>query len=484
MAHLPFTSDEMVNPLGQVLALVTQNEAYSAATGYIAELSSLLDNVFPVRTPGVTDTRLAFVLFLVLVYFTSLFVCWAWTLRESFRSGVRARSAPITALFVLLSFANVAIAWWYIVQFMVSDRANYTNLDEWVAYSDWFVKAYEHVTATPQQWFWSSQLLLFAIIVTVFVYIENYRVYGKRPAAVLWLGCAAAISLCFPLCLISVINAKPVVRRSRYFVPVNKTVIVAAVVGCVSIVLLPFMGPGTYGPVLAALHGAVMVPTVLAQLFPKDIYGHTRANIPELRKLIEWTKVGGAKRASPTTAEDATSEDVSALEESVTGLTSPRREGDIDLIALEDSTPHPQQEATAPQYRQNWIGILYAILAGFALNVQVNNLVNVVLTHEHKAGSVAALRAGFCSNPSQCSISFDLVNCTVSAVAFILFAGQGRLGLRCLFALGCVVWSLPVVFPMYLAYRESVTDPATLPPLTRPKRWFGLLASPKKKAAA
>eukprot|EP00658_Telonema_sp_P-2_P079902 TRINITY_DN7851_c0_g1_i2.p1 TRINITY_DN7851_c0_g1~~TRINITY_DN7851_c0_g1_i2.p1 ORF type:complete len:228 (+),score=33.18 TRINITY_DN7851_c0_g1_i2:346-1029(+) len=227
---------------------------------------------------------------MVSVYFISLFVCWAQTLRESFRSGVRARSVVITVLLVVLSFVNVAIAWWYIALFMSSDRALYTNLDEWVADSDWFVKAYEYVTATPQQWFWSSQLLLFTITVSVFVYVENYRVYGKRPASILWLGCAAAISLCFPLWLVSVVNAKPVVRRSRYFVPINKMVVAAAVVGCVCIVLLPYMGAGTYTPVLAGLHGAVMIPTALAQLFPKDIYGYTPANIPQLRKLISWSK--------------------------------------------------------------------------------------------------------------------------------------------------------------------------------------------------
>ncbi|MBM4252742.1 MAG: hypothetical protein FJ146_12275 [Deltaproteobacteria bacterium] len=71
--------------------------------------------------------------------------------------------AVATMLIATGAVAGVG-TWLYVVKFFVWTYTTQSagNWHEWVANADLFVQAYRLVSQTPEQWFWSSQLLLFA----------------------------------------------------------------------------------------------------------------------------------------------------------------------------------------------------------------------------------------------------------------------------------------------------------------------------------
>jgi alpha-1,2-mannosyltransferase len=79
--------------------------------------------------------------------------------------AVRAEKVAFFVATLLIATGLVAAVstWFYVIKFFVwtfNTQAG-GNWHDWVANSDLFIQAYRLVSETPEQWFWSSQLLLF-----------------------------------------------------------------------------------------------------------------------------------------------------------------------------------------------------------------------------------------------------------------------------------------------------------------------------------
>ncbi len=338
------------------------------------------------------------------LYFVLLFLTWVHSIRDLFRVGWP--RYPVLSLLLLgLGLYNVIAAWALIFSWL-SDEFYESKLNQGDSFTweDWFVeiqlfqKAYEMVIATFYQWFWSSQLLHFVSSLVVFTYIEFHRSDAVRPLSNFWLGCVAAISLCFPYVLYIVANTKLKRRRERLFVPFSGLLVVCMVVANVAVILLPRVEDSQFGPVLAALHLSLCVPLGIAQIFPSQVY------------------------ATETEAE---------------------------------------QWSSRFTFGTLWAGLLYTFLAGVALCVQIFNVLTAVGAHsDDDVGVVRSFWDAFCANPSQCSISNDVLRTSLLFMLFLLWVGgsdeHGRMPLRyrLLLTLLTPLLSVGVTFPVWAAYRE------------------------------
>jgi len=223
---------------------------------------------------------------LTAVYFVTLFgsllhavVDLPWSLRRGAKdsSPAQKRSRLWTTsrnvAIAVYALAAAVLAWYHIFDFMAGDRAGYPSTAQWVAESSWFVKAYERVTATPAQWFWSSQLLQGVGTIVVFTFVESTRCAGIRALSSFWLGCSAAISLAFPLFIGGVWNTPSSVYRARLAVPPSRLLVVGVFASSMAVVLLPRVESTVYGPVLGTVHVALLVPLALRQLVPELVGG-------------------------------------------------------------------------------------------------------------------------------------------------------------------------------------------------------------------
>lgn len=112
----------------------------------------------------------------MLVYFGTLgYSCWHVASRTfaPYLQALRRLSGAfrtekvaflVATLLIVTGLVAAFSTWYYVLKFFYWSYTTQAGGDwhEWVANSDLFVQAYRLVSQTPEQWFWSSQLLLFA----------------------------------------------------------------------------------------------------------------------------------------------------------------------------------------------------------------------------------------------------------------------------------------------------------------------------------
>ena len=315
--------------------------------------------------------------------------------------SAKARTAARNIFAVTLAFASVAMAWYHITVFMLEDRAAYPDAVTWVRDSSWFVKAYALVTATPQQWLWSSQLLQGVGTIVVFCFVESFRSGGARPLSSFWLGCAAAISFAFPLFVAAVWNTPGATYNRRLLVPFQPLLLAAVVASAVAVVLLPSVTTDAYGPVLATVHVALLAPLAVAQLFGASI--------------------GPAERSvAPTSSADVA-----------------------------------RRRLVVHSLKVLWLPATYGALAGLGLMAHIHNIVKTLEAAGGLGPFVDLIGGAFCANACQCSISGDvLVTSFFAAVMIAIDHRTLSAGARFTLVAFTPIASFSTTLPCYLAARE------------------------------
>jgi hypothetical protein len=315
----------------------------------------------------------------------------------------RASTAMRNVIVFVFAGAAVTLAWYHITLFMLDDRAKYADTRTWVEKSSWFVQAYEQVTATPQQWYWSAQLLHGVVSISVFMYVESFRC-GIRPLSSFWLGCAAAISLAFPLFAAAVWNTPRHAWTRNYYVPLPRILFLGAMVAMVAVMLLPVVDSSAYGPVLGTVHISLLLPLAFAQLFPREF--------------------------------------------------GPRRE----IIAATADSRLYRHRLVLHAVASVWVPLLYGGISASATVAHANNVINVLQTAP-PGKFLDTIAGAFCANHCQCSISGDVVATSVVAAAIMLFTRPDGLRLRwSLLMIGLTpLCSFGATLPAFLGMREVVT---------------------------
>lgn len=93
-------------------------------------------------------------------------------------------ATSVRFFFLVGTFSSVVYTWSYMFQYLRKsfvDSAERAGVDSsewterrWLESSSLFQEAWEHVCATPERWWWSSQLCLFTVATfTPFLFIEG-----------------------------------------------------------------------------------------------------------------------------------------------------------------------------------------------------------------------------------------------------------------------------------------------------------------------
>jgi hypothetical protein len=342
------------------------------------------------------------------LYFGLLSVSWFVSVVDAFGSGP-ARNIVVTLILFVASILHFSTTWFHIASFMVEDVDEYEDLGTWLVRSEWFTTAYELVTKTPQQWFFSSQVLCFTVSLALFMFVESHRAQRKFALGAITFGCLGAISAALPLWLMSVIDAPPVFRRTYHRVERNGLVVLSTAVGFTSLLMLPTVPKGQpYILALMLLHIAVVAPLFLAQCARRWCYSSVGDPGCPLRGL----------------------------------------EVDLSVSSLE-----------LVKDRNVWLVATYSCLATASFFLHLQNLSSSWQGAASTTEWLRRMSEAACANSCQCSISLDLLQISTTVAFYLVCAAEGHRAVRCLLVCLMPLVSVSCIFPMYLCYREVVITP-------------------------
>ncbi len=113
----------------------------------------------------------------------------------------RLRSVPAGALgwtWRAIALVGFAVTWTFMLRMAIEDIARYPDLGAWARESNLFFDAYRRVTATPAAWWWSQQLMGWAMPGVLWFGVLGRR-RGVRFWAYPWLAMCVAVSVALPL---------------------------------------------------------------------------------------------------------------------------------------------------------------------------------------------------------------------------------------------------------------------------------------------
>ncbi|KAI8802425.1 hypothetical protein BJ742DRAFT_833030 [Cladochytrium replicatum] len=215
----------------------------------------------------------------VVIYFSTLILSIFRATEVSLRNVF---AHPTNPLHLALSLLSFYLAWFHILAWMLpssTDLAKF-SLEEWAVRNDAFNEAYRLVTGSAEQWWWSSQLLLWTVPVIVWMWSEGVSHAGTKgflkrmdfasTLVYVWLGFFGAMSVGFSLFALQqnvADGAAIVVDRAR---KPSFTICVAAATAALSILLTPYISPSSplFVGSLAVLHVALLLPISGVSLFP------------------------------------------------------------------------------------------------------------------------------------------------------------------------------------------------------------------------
>ncbi|KAI8807351.1 hypothetical protein BJ742DRAFT_854301 [Cladochytrium replicatum] len=214
----------------------------------------------------------------VIIYFSTLILSIFRGTEVSLRNLF---AHPTNPLHLALSVLSFYLAWFHILSWMLPSSADLANfaLEEWAVTNDAFNEAYRLVTGSVEQWWWSSQLLLWTVPVIVWMWSEGVSHAGTKgfmkrmdyasTLVYVWLGFFGAMSVGFSLFALQqnvADGAAIVIDRAR---KPSFTISVAAATAALSILLTPYISPSSplFVSSLVILHVALLLPITGVSLF-------------------------------------------------------------------------------------------------------------------------------------------------------------------------------------------------------------------------
>lgn len=216
----------------------------------------------------------------------SYFVALAVSVRTSLYNWTWNRCARERPFFVAaVAFALMAwyVTWRLIFSYFIEfeQRGETTNM---------FLDAYVKVSDDPVGWLWSSQLLLWVVPATIYVYVESARRDVSNIVSASWIGAAflGAVSLGFPLALSHLELSES--QRTRSAVTSTEILIlfVCATLSIASVHVMPTMLSDQrldmFAAALGLLHVALVFPFMARAVLKRKTDDHH--TIDRMKKTV------------------------------------------------------------------------------------------------------------------------------------------------------------------------------------------------------
>ena len=363
------------------------------------------------RHPGVSDLELMWALAKASAFFAAFVLSYLLTVLDVACVGPF-RYRLLSIVLLTASIASMGSVWIHIATYL--ERQFYSlggKWDVWITHTDWFTNVFAAVVQTPSQWFFSSQLLHFSLVLSLFLFVESKRCGIRRPFSNMVVAACGGVAAGFAIFLVGLINAPKSRRRDEYVVNKKAIVLSWIAIGSFVTIVIPHLSEENFGNGVWLLHAAMGIPVLMAQLIPSEAYDVT-----------EHQRV--------TTA-------------------APGRSPTVDGPGF----------TVIRGMRCDWLVASYAAAAGFNLAAWFHNLLAVVATvppHRVLASLLDALKANEC----QQAVSVDMVACSLLFTTYLLFAtSESSRAVRLLVLLAMPVFGIGVVFPLFLAHRETKIIP-------------------------
>jgi hypothetical protein len=168
------------------------------------------------------------------------------------------RSDALAWTWRAIAVVGFAITWTFMIRMAVDDVARYPNLAAWGRESNLFFDAYRRVTGTAPAWWWSQQLMAWALVGTLWFAVEGRR-RALRFWAYPWLAMCVAVSVTLPLFAQRLRRAEVVEAGAGVALPVGLGVGLAAL----ALIAAPFVTGTAFVVAMLVLHAALLVPAIL-----------------------------------------------------------------------------------------------------------------------------------------------------------------------------------------------------------------------------
>jgi hypothetical protein len=171
---------------------------------------------------------------------------------------LRGAPGPLGWAWRAIAIVGFAVTWTFMTRMATDDIARYPSLAAWSRDSNLFFDAYRRVTSTPAAWWWSQQLMAWALAGALWFSVEGRR-RGVRFWAYLWLAMCVAVSVALPV-FAQRLRAQKVVDRATG-VPV--LVLLGILVAIVALAAAPFVSGPRFVWAMLVLHAAILVPAIV-----------------------------------------------------------------------------------------------------------------------------------------------------------------------------------------------------------------------------
>ncbi len=162
-----------------------------------------------------------------------------------------------------IAAVGFAVTWAFMLRMARDDVARYASLAAWSRDSNLFFDAYRRVTSTPSAWWWSQQLMAWALAGTLWFSVEG-RKRGIRFWAYLWLAMCVAVSVALPVFAQRLRAERAVDRSAGVPVPVSLGILAAIL----ALVATPFVSGPRFLTAMLVLHAGLLLPAIVTARSP------------------------------------------------------------------------------------------------------------------------------------------------------------------------------------------------------------------------
>jgi hypothetical protein len=178
--------------------------------------------------------------------------------------GVLRRGAPTGALgwaWRVLAAVGFVVTWTFMLRMASGDIARYASLADWSRDSNLFFDAYRRVTSTPAAWWWSQQLMAWALAGTLWFSVEGRR-RGIRFWAYLWLAMCVAVSVALPIFAQRLRAARTGTVEGHADAGVPVSVFLGVLLATLALAATPFVSGARFIAAMLVLHAGLLLPAV------------------------------------------------------------------------------------------------------------------------------------------------------------------------------------------------------------------------------
>jgi hypothetical protein len=168
-----------------------------------------------------------------------------------------APTGPLGWAWRAIAAVGFAVTWAFMLRMARDDVARYASLAAWSRDSNLFFDAYRRVTSNPASWWWSQQLMAWALAGTLWFSVEGRR-RGIRFWAYLWLAMCVAVSVALPI-FAQRIRATRTIDGSAG-VPIS--VFLGALLAILALVATPFVSGPRFITAMLVLHASLLLPAL------------------------------------------------------------------------------------------------------------------------------------------------------------------------------------------------------------------------------